>query len=106
VRGRHERLVEALDIINLLWQGGYQSYEGKHLTLEDARVFDLPDRLPVIAVAAGGRRAAGTARAAGGEAAELPATHGRGLFATEPRADLVQTYAGKGGDGPKYAEVP
>jgi G6PDH family F420-dependent oxidoreductase len=95
VRGRHERLREALDIINLLWQGGYRSYEGKHLQLEDARVFDLPDRLPVIAVAAGGQ-----------DAAELAATHGTGLFATEPRRDLVETYAGTGGRGPAYAEVP
>jgi len=95
VRGRHERLVEALEIINLLWQGGYRSYEGKHLQLEDARVFDLPERLPVIAVAAGGR-----------DAAELAATHGSGLFATEPRTDLVEAYQAKGGKGPKYAEVP
>jgi G6PDH family F420-dependent oxidoreductase len=95
VRGRHERLVEALDIINLLWQGGYQSYEGKHLQLEDARIFDLPERLPVIAVAAGGK-----------DAAELAATHGSGLFATEPRKDLVEAYRGKGGSGPKYAEMP
>ncbi|MEV4348455.1 TIGR03557 family F420-dependent LLM class oxidoreductase [Actinoplanes sp. NPDC049596] len=94
VRGRHERLVEALDIINLLWQGGYQSYEGKHLQLEDAQVFDLPEKLPVIAVAAGGNNAA-----------ELAATHGGGLFATEPRKDLVETYARSGGKGPKYAEV-
>jgi G6PDH family F420-dependent oxidoreductase len=95
VRGRHERLAEALDIINLLWQGGYQSYEGKHLQLEDARVFDLPDRLPAIAVAAGGK-----------DAARLAATHGSGLFATEPRSDLVDTFTGAGGIGPKYAEVP
>ena len=95
VRGRHERLREALEIIKLLWQGGYQSYEGKHLQLEDARVFDLPDRLPVIAVAAGGRSAATMA-------AEL----GDGLFATEPRSDLVETYTGAGGAGPRYAEVP
>ncbi|MCY1138511.1 TIGR03557 family F420-dependent LLM class oxidoreductase [Actinoplanes sp. Pm04-4] len=94
VRGRHERLVEALDIINLLWQGGYQSYEGKHLQLEDAQVFDLPSKLPVIAVAAGGK-----------QAAELAATHGTGLFATEPRADLVETFTGAGGNGPKYAEA-
>ncbi len=94
VRGRHERLVEALDIINLLWRGGYQSYEGKHLQLEDAQVFDLPDKLPVIAVAAGGR-----------DAAELAATHGTGLFATEPRADLVEAFTGAGGSGPKYAET-
>jgi G6PDH family F420-dependent oxidoreductase len=95
VRGRQERLREALDIINLLWQGGYQSYEGKHLQLEDARVFDLPDPLPVIAVAAGGR-----------DAAELAATHATGLFATEPRPDLVEAYQKAGGNGPRYAEVP
>jgi G6PDH family F420-dependent oxidoreductase len=95
VRGRQERLREALDIINLLWQGGYQSYEGKHLQLEDARVFDLPDPLPVIAVAAGGR-----------DAAELAATHGTGLFATEARPDLVEAYQKAGGTGPRYAEVP
>jgi G6PDH family F420-dependent oxidoreductase len=95
VQGRQERLREALDIINLLWQGGYQSYEGKHLQLEDARVFDLPERLPVIAVAAGGKNAA-----------ELAATHGTGLFATEPRSDLIEAYTAAGGDGPRYAEVP
>ncbi|WIM99519.1 TIGR03557 family F420-dependent LLM class oxidoreductase [Actinoplanes oblitus] len=92
VRVRHEMLVEALDIINLLWQGGYRSYQGKHLRLDDARVWDLPDTLPVIAVAAGGRKAA-----------ELARTHGGGLFATEPRKDLVEAY---GGSGPKYAEIP
>ncbi|GAA4960013.1 TIGR03557 family F420-dependent LLM class oxidoreductase [Actinoplanes utahensis] len=95
VRERHERLTEALEIINLLWQGGYQSYQGKHLQLEDARVFDLPDRLPTIAVAAGGPRAA-----------ELAATHGSGLFATEPRADLVETFTAHGGKGPRYVEIP
>ncbi|WP_433293385.1 TIGR03557 family F420-dependent LLM class oxidoreductase [Actinoplanes sp. CA-030573] len=94
VAERQERLAEALDIINLLWQGGYQSYDGRHLRLEDARVFDLPDKLPAIAVAAGGR-----------QAAELAATHGSGLFATEPRADLVDTFHAKGGKGPKYVEV-
>ncbi|GIE78070.1 LLM class F420-dependent oxidoreductase [Actinoplanes philippinensis] len=94
VRERHERLREALDIINLLWQGGYRSYEGKYLQLEDARVFDLPETLPAIAVAAGGTAAA-----------ELAATHGTGLFATEPRADLVETFTGNGGSGPRYAEL-
>ncbi|WP_232050212.1 TIGR03557 family F420-dependent LLM class oxidoreductase [Actinoplanes sp. OR16] len=94
VRERHERLAEALDIINLLWQGGYQSYEGRYLRLDDARVFDLPDTLPAIAVAAGGT-----------SAAELAATHGSGLFATEPRKDLVETFTAAGGTGPRYAEA-
>ncbi|MGY1858047.1 TIGR03557 family F420-dependent LLM class oxidoreductase [Modestobacter sp. SYSU DS0290] len=95
VRIRHHMLREALEIINLLWQGGYQSYEGKYLTLEDARVFDLPDQLPVIAVASGGPGAS-----------KLAAQYGSGLFATEPKPELVQAYAEHGGSGPKYAEVP
>ncbi len=95
VRGRHELLREALEIIRLLWQGGYRSYEGKYLQLSDARVFDLPEEPPVIAVAAGGERAA-----------RLAAELGDGLFATEPRADLVERYQQGGGKGPRYAEVP
>ncbi|MDO3705253.1 TIGR03557 family F420-dependent LLM class oxidoreductase [Micromonospora sp. C28SCA-DRY-2] len=95
VRGRHERLREALEIIRLLWQGGYQSYEGKHLQLEDARVFDLPDTPPVIAVAASGP-----------DSAALAAELGDGLFATEPKGSIVEHYRSAGGQGPRYAEVP
>jgi G6PDH family F420-dependent oxidoreductase len=94
-RVRHERFREALEIIRLLWKGGYRSYEGKHLRLEDARVFDLPDEMPVIAVAASGP-----------ESAKIAAELGDGLFATEPDGDLVSTWHRLGGHGPAYAEVP
>jgi G6PDH family F420-dependent oxidoreductase len=95
VAERHERLCEALEIIRLLWSGGYRSYQGKYLRLEDARVFDLPDPLPVIAVAAGGR-----------ESARIAARLGSGLFATEAKPQIVEAYRAAGGDGPRYAEVP
>ncbi|MGC9665418.1 TIGR03557 family F420-dependent LLM class oxidoreductase [Planosporangium sp. 12N6] len=95
VRGRHERLQEALEIIRRLWSGGYHSYEGDHLRLEDARVFDLPDTLPLIVVAASGP-----------VSATLAAELGDGLFATEPKAEIVETYRSAGGSGPRYAEVP
>jgi G6PDH family F420-dependent oxidoreductase len=36
-RVRHERFREALEIIRLLWRGGYRSYDGQYLKLEDAR---------------------------------------------------------------------
>jgi G6PDH family F420-dependent oxidoreductase len=94
-RPRHERFREALEIIRLLWQGGYRSYEGRYLQLEDARVFDLPEELPVIAVAASGPASAGIA-------ADL----GDGLFAVEPDGDLVTTWQRLGGSGPAYAEMP
>ncbi|GAA1957212.1 TIGR03557 family F420-dependent LLM class oxidoreductase [Amycolatopsis minnesotensis] len=92
---RHEMLAEALEIIRLLWSGGYHSYRGRHLTLEDARVFDLPPEPPPIAVAAGGPAAAGIA-------AEL----GDALFSTEPDPGLLTAYREAGGTGPGYAEVP
>ncbi|WP_119071213.1 TIGR03557 family F420-dependent LLM class oxidoreductase [Rubrobacter indicoceani] len=92
---RHEMFREALEIIRLLWEGGYKSYEGRHLRLEDARVFDLPPVAPKIAVAIGGPASA-----------KIAAELGDGIFATEPRPDLVASYAEAGGSGPKYAEVP
>jgi G6PDH family F420-dependent oxidoreductase len=92
---RHEMLREAIEVIRLLWSGGYHSYEGKHITLDDARVFDLPDELPEIVVAAGGTNAA-----------EIAAKAGDGLFATEPDGDLVSAYTGAGGTGARYCEVP
>jgi G6PDH family F420-dependent oxidoreductase len=95
VAQRHGMLREALEIIRLLWSGGYQSYDGKYLRLEDARVFDLPDTLPTIAVAAGGP-----------DAARIAGELGDALFVTEPREDLVTAYREAGGDGPRYAEVP
>ena len=94
-RVRHERFREALEIIRLLWQGGYRSYDGKYLKLEDARVFSLPEELPVIAVAASGP-----------ESARIAAELGDGLFAVEPDGDLVSTWHGLGGHGPVYGEMP
>jgi G6PDH family F420-dependent oxidoreductase len=92
---RHARLREALEIIRLLWRGGYCSYQGRYLQLEDARVFDLPDELPVIAVAASGP-----------VSAEIAAQLGDGLFATDPDGDLVNTWRQLGGAGPVYGEMP
>jgi hypothetical protein len=55
----------------------------------DARVFDLPDQLPVIAVAARGP-----------VSARIAAELGDGLFATEPDGELVGGWQKLGGSGP------
>ena len=94
VAERQAMLREAIEIIRLLWSGGYHSYRGKYLDLEDARVFDLPERLPQIVVAAGGP-----------DAAELAAELGDGMFGTEPKAELFEAYRSAGGAGPAYGEV-
>ena len=51
---RHEMLGEAVQIIRRLWDGGFVTYRGRHLTVEDAQVFSLPDEAPGIAIAASG----------------------------------------------------
>jgi G6PDH family F420-dependent oxidoreductase len=78
---RHEMLEEAIEIMQTLWMGGYRSYNGKHYTVSDARIFTLPDEPPPIYVAAGGP-----------QAARLAARAGHGLIATAPDADLVREF--------------
>ncbi len=94
VSERHARLSEAIDIIRGLLAGDLANYRGRYFALDHARLFDRPDRKPAIVVAAGGV-----------QAARLAARKGDGLIATEPRADLIEAYAGAGGPGPRYAEV-
>jgi G6PDH family F420-dependent oxidoreductase len=90
---RHEMLSEALQIIKMLWSGGFHSFNGEHLQLEDARVYDLPDELPEIIVAAGGTNAA-----------RIAAEHG-GMFTTTPDAALVKVHRQHGGSGTIFGEM-
>jgi G6PDH family F420-dependent oxidoreductase len=92
---RHTMLREAVEIIRLLWSGGFHSYDGRHLRLEDARVFDLPDQAPLIAVAISGP-----------SSARVAADLGDAIFAVDAKDSLVQAYRDAGGDGPRYCEVP
>jgi G6PDH family F420-dependent oxidoreductase len=91
---RHERLAEAVDIIQGLLAGTLTNYRGNHFVLDDARLFDRPEIKPPVAIAAGGPKAA-----------RLAARKGDGLIATEPRGDLVEAFVSAGGAGPRYAEV-
>ena len=92
---RLDMLEEAIQIIRLLWEGGSQDHHGTYYTVEDATIFDLPEELPPIMVAAAGPRAAGIAARAGD-----------GMWAVGPAGDAVQAFDQEGGAGkPKYAEV-
>ncbi|SDB48853.1 TIGR03557 family F420-dependent LLM class oxidoreductase [Belnapia rosea] len=91
---RHERLGEALEIIQGLLSGELSNFRGRYLKLDHARLFDRPQRKPPVILAAGGP-----------EAARLAAHKADGLIATEPKPELVEAYRGAGGKGPCYAEV-
>src|SRR5947207_10795004 len=58
---RLEMLEEAIEVIRLLWEGGYKTHRGKHYRVEKARLYTLPDEPPPIAVAAAAPRAAALA---------------------------------------------
>ncbi len=93
---RREMLDEAVEIIRLLWQGGSRSYDGAFYTVENARLYTLPEELPPIMVAA-----------AGPESAGLAGLIGDGLISTAPTAKVVQAFDEMGGgrDRPHYGQL-
>lgn len=95
VEQRHWMLAEAIEIMKLLWRGGYRSFRGEHFTVEDARVFDLPAQPVTVAVAASGRRAA-----------VLAARLGDALISDQPLAELVDIYRAAGGEGATWTQIP
>jgi coenzyme F420-dependent glucose-6-phosphate dehydrogenase len=95
--GPAERLAmleEAIEILRLLWQGGYQSYYGKHYTVDRARIFTLPDEPPQIAVAASRKKAA-----------QLAGRLGDALVGVAPDEKVVQHFESAGGTGARYGQV-
>jgi G6PDH family F420-dependent oxidoreductase len=92
---RLEMLEEAIEVIRLLWQGGYQSHHGRYYTVEEARIYTLPDEAPPIYVAASKPNAA-----------ELAGRVGDGLVSTAPDGELVERFEASGGKGkPKLGQV-
>lgn len=83
---RREMLEEAVEIIRLLWQGGWQSYYGAYYTVENARIYTLPEQPPPILVAASGELAA-----------ELAGQIGDGFVSTSPDAELIRRFEASGG---------
>jgi G6PDH family F420-dependent oxidoreductase len=92
---RHSRLEEAISIIRLLWKGGNRSYHGKYFTVENARLYTLPDRPPPLLMAVGGPKSA-----------EVAARLGDGLIATSPEREMIEAFNKSGGrNKPKYGSV-
>ncbi len=82
---REEMLEEAIEVIRLLLQGDTLTFRGVYYTVENARIYTLPDQLPPIFMAASGPRAAETA----GRMAD-------GLITTAPETDLLKRFEAEG----------
>lgn len=84
---RHKALREAIEIIKLLFAGGFHSFDGRYFKLDDARIFDLPDEPIDFFVGAGGIRAAALSAAMGG-----------GICVTAPKKRVIEVFKENGGE--------
>ena len=93
---RARMLREAVEVIRELWQGEVTSHEGEFYTVENARIYTLPEQPVPIHVAASGPRAI-----------ELAAEIGDGLIATAPERELVDAFRGRRGnrEKPRYGQL-
>jgi len=55
---RHDRLVEAVQLIRQLWSGQRTSFQGKYFQTNQLKLYDPPPAAPPIFVAAGGPKSA------------------------------------------------
>ncbi len=93
---RIEMLEEAVDVIRTLWKGGMQDYYGYFYTLENARIYTLPEEIPPIYIAAEGPISASAAGRIG---------DGFINAGTEAEKSLL-AFRRSGGDGkPAYLEI-
>ena len=83
---RLEMLEEAVEIMRELWKGGNVSYRGKHYTVENARVYTLPEK-PVEILVSG----------FGPKAIEVAARIGDGYVHVSPDGDAVKQFRSSGG---------
>ncbi|MGK5677875.1 TIGR03557 family F420-dependent LLM class oxidoreductase [Actinoplanes sp. URMC 104] len=90
---RLEMLEEAVEIMRGLWQGGNYSYRGKHYTVENARIYTLPEAPPEILVSGFGPKAV-----------DVAARIGDGYVSTMPDGELVSRFRENGG-GKRVAQA-
>jgi G6PDH family F420-dependent oxidoreductase len=90
---RLEMLEEAVEVMRLLWEGGTKDHEGRHYTVENARLYTLPEHPPEVLVSGFGPKAI-----------ELAGRIGDGYCGVEPDAETVRMYRSSGGgDRPAHA---
>lgn len=95
---RRQMLEEAVEVMRKLWTGESVDHHGTHYTVEDARLFTLPQAAPPIVVAASGPKAA-----------ELAGRIGDGLWSTSPASETIEAFEKAGGaqakGKPRYGQV-
>jgi G6PDH family F420-dependent oxidoreductase len=92
---RREMLVEAIDVMQGLWQGDLWSHRGEYYVVENARIYDPPKQPIRIMIAAGGP-----------QSATLAGQLGDGLIVTSPQSEVLDEFRSSGGEGkPIYGQT-
>ncbi len=91
---RLEMLEEAVEVMRELWGGGMVTRYGKHYTVENARLYSLPDTPPPVYVSGFGPKATA-----------LAAKIGDGYVNVTPEKEAVELYRKNGGKGPALGLV-
>ncbi|MFI2346608.1 LLM class F420-dependent oxidoreductase [Streptomyces sp. NPDC019443] len=88
---RLEMLEEAVHLMRLLFTGEQVSHRGRHYSVENARLYTVPDEPVPIDVSAFGP-----------QAADLAGRIGDGLITMAPDRTLLERFRGSGGGKPVY----
>jgi coenzyme F420-dependent glucose-6-phosphate dehydrogenase len=92
---RLDMLEEACEVIRTLWKGELTTHHGRYYTVENARLYTVPDQLPPIHVAGAGEKAA-----------TLAGRIGDGFVGTAPEPSALQAFSEAGGEGkPRYGQM-
>jgi G6PDH family F420-dependent oxidoreductase len=89
---RLEMLEEAVEVMRELWSGGQVEHRGVHYSVENARIYTLPDAPPPVLVSGFGPKSV-----------DLAARIADGYCTTMPDPELVGRYRDAGGTGPVQA---
>jgi len=90
---RLEMLGEAVEVIKKLWTGREVSHRGEYYTVEDAKLFTLPEETPPVCVSAYGEQTASAA-----------AEFGDGFWSVGPQ-EVVEVWEDNGGEGPRFCQL-
>jgi G6PDH family F420-dependent oxidoreductase len=83
---RLEMLEEAIEVLRKLWAGDFVNHYGEYYTVENARIYTLPDEPPKVFVSGFGPKAI-----------ESAARVGDGFISTKPMKDDVEQFRKQGG---------
>jgi G6PDH family F420-dependent oxidoreductase len=90
---RLEMLEESVELIRKLLGGDYETFRGKHYTVEQLKIYDAPSKVPIVIAGAAPN------------AAELAGRLGDGYMNTSPDKEMVEAFEQAGGSGPRYGKV-